>query len=70
MKYSLAALAACLLIIGCSQKESDKNLHITGNVKGLKKGTLYIQRIVDTTLVAIDTIVIDGDSHFTAELDL
>src|SRR6218665_523171 len=70
MKYSLVALFASLLIIGCSQKESDKNLIITGNVKGLKKGMLYIQKIVDTNLVAIDTIKIDGDSHFTAALDI
>lgn len=70
MKYSLVALFASLFIIGCSQKESDKNLIITGNVKGLKKGTLYIQKIVDTNLVAIDTIKIDGDSHFTAAFDI
>jgi hypothetical protein len=38
------------------------NLHVTGNIKGLKTGTLYIQRVVDSTLVAIDTIVIDGSS--------
>jgi len=70
MKYPIAALFASLLIVGCSQKESGKNLHITGNIKGLKKGTLYIQKIVDTALVAIDTIKIDGDSHFAAELDI
>lgn len=70
MKYSFAALFASLIIIGCSQKESEKNLQLTGNIKGLKKGTLYIQKIVDTSLVAIDTISIDGDSHFTAEFDI
>jgi hypothetical protein len=43
---------------------------LNGNIKGLKKGTLYIQRIKDTTLVAIDTIKINGDSHFTSEFDL
>jgi len=70
MKYSIAAVVASLLIVGCSQKESDKNLTITGNIKGLKKGTLYIQKIVDTSLVPIDTIKIDGDSHFTAAFDI
>ena len=70
MKHSIAVIVASLLIIGCSQKESGKNLHITGNVKGLKKGTLYIQKIVDTSLVAIDTIKIDGDSHFDVAFDI
>jgi Domain of unknown function (DUF4369) len=31
---------------------------------------LYIQRIKDTLLVPIDTIKIDGDSHFVSEFDL
>ncbi|WP_415037776.1 DUF4369 domain-containing protein [Flavobacterium sp.] len=52
------------------KKESDKNLHITGNVKGLKKGTLYIQKVVDTNLVAIDTIHINGDSHFSSDFNI
>ena len=70
MKHSVAALCAILLITSCEKKESDKNLHITGNIKGLKKGILYIQKVVDTSLVAIDTIKIDGDSHFSADIDL
>jgi len=59
-----------LLLIGCEKKDADKNLHITGNVKGLMKGTLYIQKIVDTSLVAIDTIKIDGNSEFASDLDI
>lgn len=70
MKYTIAALFTVLLLVGCEKKESGKNLHITGNVKGLKKGVLYIQKVVDTALVAIDTIKIDGDSHFTSDLDI
>lgn len=70
MKYSIAALFALLLVTSCEKKESGKNLHITGNIKGLKKGTLYIQKVIDTSLVAIDTIRIDGDSHFTSDIDL
>jgi len=31
---------------------------------------LYIQRMKDTVLIAIDTIKISGDSHFTTEFDL
>ncbi|MFV5686122.1 DUF4369 domain-containing protein [Flavobacterium sp. GB2R13] len=70
MKKSIIAFATLLLLSSCSEKESKTNLHITGNIKGLKKGTLYIQRIVDTSLVAIDTINIDGSSAFESDLDL
>lgn len=70
MQKIIIALLALVVISSCSEKKSDKNLQITGNIKGLKKGTLYIQRIKDTTLVAIDTIQIDGDSHFTSEMNI
>ncbi|GAA4062375.1 DUF4369 domain-containing protein [Flavobacterium cheonanense] len=70
MQKIIIALLALVVITSCSEKKSDKNLQITGNIKGLKKGTLYIQRIKDTTLVAIDTIIIDGDSHFTSEMNI
>jgi hypothetical protein len=70
MKKSIIAFAALLLVFACSKNDPKGNLHITGNIKGLKKGTLYIQRIVDTSLIIIDTISIDGSSAFESHLDL
>ena len=70
MKKSIIAFVTLLLLFSCNKKETKGNLHITGNIKGLKKGTLYIQRVVDTTLVAIDTIKIDGSSTFESNLEL
>lgn len=70
MQKTFLALITLLVLVSCSEKKSDKNFVLTGNIKGLKKGTLYIQRIKDTLLVPIDTVKIDGDSHFTSEFDL
>jgi hypothetical protein len=70
MKKSIIAFVTLILLSSCSKNESKTNLHITGNIKGLKKGTLYIQRVVDTALVAIDTINIDGSSAFESDLEL
>jgi hypothetical protein len=70
MKKSIIAFVTLLLLSSCNKNESKTNLHITGNIKGLKKGTLYIQRVIDTTLVAIDTINIDGNSTFESDLEL
>ncbi|GGA80445.1 hypothetical protein GCM10008015_21440 [Flavobacterium palustre] len=70
MKKSILALITLALVVSCNKKELKGNLTITGNVKGLKEGTLYIQKFVDTALVAIDTIKIDGSSHFESNLDL
>ncbi|HLF51576.1 DUF4369 domain-containing protein [Flavobacterium sp.] len=70
MKNSILALFSLFLIVACSEKKSDKNLQITGNIKGLKKGTLYIKKLEDTALVTLDSIKVDGNSAFESNLDL
>jgi hypothetical protein len=70
MKNSIIAFVTLLLLVACNKNESKTNLHITGNVKGLKEGTLYIQRYGDSALVAIDSIKIDGNSAFESNIDL
>lgn len=70
MKKSIIAFVTLALLASCSKKESTDSLHITGNIKGLKNGTLYIQRVVDTSLVAIDSIKIDGNSAFERDIKL
>jgi len=70
MKNSIIAFASLLFLVACNKNESNTNLHITGNIKGLKEGTLYIQKYTDSALVAIDTIKIDGQSAFESNLDL
>lgn len=70
MKKSIIAFAVLAILASCSKKESTDSLHITGNIKGLKNGTLYIQRIVDTSLVAIDSVKIDGSSTFERNIKL
>ena len=70
MRKLIIVLLSIVVFASCSEKKSTKNFVLTGDIKGLKKGTLYIQRINDTVLVPIDTIKINGDSHFTSEFDL
>jgi len=65
MKKTILALFAIALFVSCQKEDhGDANLHLTGNIKGLRQGKLYIQKVVDTSLVAIDTIVINGKSTF------
>lgn len=70
MKKSIVLFFTLVLLASCSKEVSKTNLHLTGNIKGLKNGTLYIQRVVDTSLVAIDTIIIDGNSKFETNIDM
>lgn len=70
MQKITIALLTIVLFSSCTEKKSDKNLEISGTIKGFKKGTLYIQKIKDTVLVALDTIQINGDSNFISELNI
>jgi hypothetical protein len=70
MKKTILAGISLLFVFACSEKKTDKNFEISGTIKGLKKGTLYIQHIVDTSVVTIDTIQIDGNSTFSSAFDL
>jgi len=71
MKKIVLAFAALAILVACKKEDhSDANVHIDGNIKGFKKGTLFIQRFRDTAMVNIDTIVINGDSRFESHLKL
>lgn len=70
MKKSIIAFFTLVLLFSCNKEDSKTNLHLSGNIKGLKKGTLFLQRVVDTTLVAIDSVKIDGASSFELDLQL
>lgn len=63
-RFFTLLLVTCLLV-ACSESN---NFTVSGTVKGLKKGTLYLQRIQDTTLINIDSIVVDGDPEFEFSL--
>lgn len=65
MKKLALLLVILISITSCSEKES--NLIVSGEIKGLKKGTLYLQKIDDTSLVNIDSVVVDGDPMFSME---
>ncbi|MES2811327.1 MAG: DUF4369 domain-containing protein [Bacteroidota bacterium] len=67
----IIALLSVVLLGSCSDnKLGEKEVLITGNIKGLKKGKLYIQRVQDSTLVALDTIVLNGSSAFESKIQL
>ncbi|HSM64231.1 MAG TPA: DUF4369 domain-containing protein [Gillisia sp.] len=62
MKKISLLLLIILSISACSEKEN--NLSVTGNIKGLKKGTIYLQKIDDTLLVNVDSVMVNGDANF------
>lgn len=67
MKKLLLLTVLASLLFSCSQTA---DLKLTGTVKGLKKGTLYLQRLQDTILVTVDSLIVDGDPDFEFYADL
>ena len=48
---------------------SDK-LIVKGNIKGLKKGTVYLKRANDTSLITVDSMVVNGSSNFELQSEI
>lgn len=70
MKNLFIALCSIVILSSC---EGDKkgNLVVTGTVDGLKVGKLYLQQLQDTTLINVDSVIVDGEAPFkmTATVD-
>jgi len=54
--------------MSCSKETS--NFTLKGHVKGLKKGTVYLEREQDSTYKIIDSIVINGNPQFELHCNL
>ena len=69
MKNLFFLSAILFLMISCGGNNANMMI-VNGNVKGLKKGTLYLQHIPDSTLTTIDSVQVDGDGTFNFETEL
>tara|TARA_Y100001970_G_scaffold21751_1_gene24888 strand:+ start:2424 stop:3158 length:735 start_codon:yes stop_codon:yes gene_type:complete len=66
MKKIFKIAVIFILIIGCTGKsKSDMNtIEVKGSIEGLRKGTLYLQKIQDSILIDLDSLVLKGSSDF------
>jgi hypothetical protein len=62
MKKIITIFIASFTIFACSKKEG--NMIVEGQIKGLKKGTLYLQKMKDTSLVSVDSVKLLGTDTF------
>ncbi len=60
---NIVTILIALMIVSCANEEKH-DLTVKGQIKGLKKGTLYLQKVEDSTLVNIDSLVINGNPSF------
>ena len=69
--FSILPLLLLLsLIVSCGDSSSENIMTVSGKVKGLKKGTLYLQHIPDSTLVTVDSLQVKGDGNFSFRAEL
>lgn len=69
MKRLLFVLSLGMLVLSC-EKSTENTMTVSGNVKGLKKGTLYLQQFKDSTLMVLDSLEIEGDGAFSFSEEL
>lgn len=71
MKNILYFVTSLVLVCSsCGGNDPAKTMTVSGVVKGLKKGTLYLQHIPDSTLVVVDSLQVDGDGSFVFETQI
>jgi hypothetical protein len=62
----LLIISLVLLIAACSAPNKGEKMLVNVQIKGLKKGKLYLQKIEnDTILKTIDSVIVLGNNQFT-----
>jgi len=62
MKKLILLITMSIVLFSCSKEKG--NMIVKGQISGLKKGTLYLQKMIDTTVVSIDSVQLFGDNNF------
>ena len=63
MKKIFIIVMGLSLFLSCTD-EDENTMYVKGNIKGLIKGTLYLQKQIDSLIVSVDSLEIDGTSEF------
>ncbi|MFD0963356.1 DUF4369 domain-containing protein [Pseudofulvibacter geojedonensis] len=54
-----------LVIITLSSCKNENEMRINATITGLKKGTVYLQKISDSTLISLDSVIVNGNDSFS-----
>ena len=69
MKKIIGFLAIVVLLISCNKNERG-NMVVKVTVDGLKKGTLYLQKVKDSALVSVDSVLLEGKTDILLSDDV
>ena len=68
MKHTITKFFLIALLGSCSAPKKD--MQVTVEVKDLKKGTLYLERVQDSALVTVDSIFLNREEAIVLQADL
>ncbi|NOQ91640.1 MAG: DUF4369 domain-containing protein [Flavobacteriaceae bacterium] len=63
MRKVLFIVIGLFLFFSCGS-ENENTMYVKGSIKGLKKGTLYLQKQVDSIVISIDSVKVNGTQDF------
>ena len=61
-------LIPLIILSSCSSQRN--KMIVTGNIDGLKKGTLYLQKQQDSIITSVDSISVDGSGEYFLETEI
>jgi hypothetical protein len=69
MKKYFFFLLALVITVACTDSSSE-GFSLSGEIEGVKVGSIYLQRLQDSVLVNVDSAVFDGKSTFKLKTEL
>ena len=60
-------IALIILTVSSCKNEVENTMFVKGKIKGLKKGTLYLQKQVDSLILSVDSLMVNGRNDFLLE---
>lgn len=63
MNYFYLFAIIVFFLPGCSER-SDHEMRLTGQIEGLRKGNIYLQKMSDSSYVTVDSMVVHGNASF------
>ncbi|NAY93262.1 DUF4369 domain-containing protein [Muricauda sp. JGD-17] len=64
MRQILFVMILVIIVFSC-EKNTEHTMTVSGNIKGLKKGTLFLQQFKDSSLVDLDSLILKGTGEFS-----
>jgi len=60
----LILLLSITIIYSCNDRESKNYMSVIGKIDGLRKGSLFLQKFVDSAFISIDSTKVNDDFEF------